>query len=56
MTKNIDYQYNMVAENPHSTVVAKYPPEQIGEALDKRSEGNIRPMHKKERESYERDS
>ena len=47
MTKNIDYQYNMVAENPHSTVVAKYPPEQIGEALDKRSEGNIRPMHKK---------
>ena len=41
MTKNIDYQYNMVAENPHSTVVAKYPPEQIGEALDKRSEGNI---------------
>ena len=33
-----DYSYNMVAENPHSTVVAKYPPENIKEVLEKRSE------------------
>lgn len=38
MTKNIDYQYNMVAENPHSTVVAKYPPADIGEVRGKRAE------------------
>jgi len=26
MTKNVDYNYNLVAQNPTSTVVAKYPP------------------------------
>ena len=38
MTKNIDYQYNLVAENRHSTVVAKYPPENVGEVRGKRAE------------------
>jgi len=33
-----NHSYNLVAENPHSTVVAKYPPEQIGEVREKRSE------------------
>lgn len=33
-----DYTYNMVAENPHSTVVAKYPPEQATEVREKRAE------------------
>jgi len=33
-----DFQYNMVAENPHSTVVAKYPPEGIAEVREKRAE------------------
>jgi len=33
-----DCSYNMVAENPHSTVVAKYPPEGIAEVREKHVE------------------
>jgi type I restriction enzyme R subunit len=36
---SIDYSYNLVAENPHSTVVAKYPPpEQVGEVREECAE------------------
>lgn len=34
----VDYSYNLVAENRHSTVVAKYPPENVGEVREKRAE------------------
>ena len=33
-----DYSYNLVAQNPTSTVVAKYPPEGASEAQEKRAE------------------
>ena len=33
-----DYSYNMVAENRYSTVVAKYPPENVGKVREKRAE------------------
>ena len=35
---SIDYSYNLVAENPHSTVVAKYPPGDSGKVGEKRAE------------------
>jgi len=38
MTKNVDYSYNLVAENRYSTVVAKYPPENMGKMREKRTE------------------
>ncbi|MGR3317004.1 MAG: hypothetical protein ACUZ8O_00775 [Candidatus Anammoxibacter sp.] len=38
MTKNVDFTYNLVAENPNSTVVATYPPGQAGEVREKRTE------------------
>jgi len=38
MNKSTDYAYNLVAENPHSTVVAKYPPEGIAEVRENRAE------------------
>jgi len=34
----VDYTYNLVAENRHSTVVAKYPPENMGKVREKRAE------------------
>lgn len=34
----VDYSYNLVAENRHSTVVAKYPPENMGKVREKRTE------------------
>jgi len=34
MTKTFDYQYNMVAEKLHSTVVVKYLPADIGSVVD----------------------
>lgn len=34
----VDYSYNLVAENRHSTVVAKYPPENVGRVREKRTE------------------
>ena len=33
-----DYSYNLVAQNPTSTVVAKYPPEGVSEVREKRAE------------------
>ncbi|MDM8556534.1 type I restriction endonuclease subunit R [Desulfococcaceae bacterium HSG7] len=33
-----DYGYNLVAQNPTSTVVAKYPPEGVNETREKRAE------------------
>ena len=33
-----DYSYNLVAENRYSTVVAKYPPENVGKVREKRAE------------------
>ena len=38
MNQPSNSQYNMVVENPHSTVVAKYPPENVGEVREKRAE------------------
>jgi len=32
-----DYSYNMVAQNPTSTVVAQYPPEGATEVREKRA-------------------
>ena len=34
----VDYSYNLVSENRNSTVVAKYPPENVGEVREKRAE------------------
>lgn len=34
----VDYSYNLVAENRHSTVVAKYPPENVRKVREKRAE------------------
>ena len=34
----VDYKYNMVAQNPQSTVVAKYPPENGCEVQEKRAD------------------
>ena len=38
MTKNVDYSYSLVAQQPTSTVVAKYPPEGATEVREKRAE------------------
>ena len=38
MNKSINYQYNIVAQNPKSTVVSKYPPESSCEVQEKRAE------------------
>ncbi|MGR3178579.1 MAG: type I restriction endonuclease subunit R [Candidatus Anammoxibacter sp.] len=39
MTKNVDFTtYNLVAENPNSTVVATYPPKNMGKVREKRDE------------------
>ena len=38
MNKSINYQYNMVAQNPKSTVVAKYPPENCDKVQEKQAE------------------